>query len=245
VLEKRVDVLEQSCLCPTWKRRLVEVPQSTIVILRSCSPEPRGGGESSHRVERAKRSIKRKKKPIWQRSVNSEGFFAGLHFQPAIAEKPMVLHAETLLRWNNSRERVRDGAVLIWTDSGRPQAAVTGLSAEGTGLWRHEFQSLSTEPFEATTLAVRYGRPPERGSKGKDAPDARRRPRPTVRGFENVRRRPRISGESTTSRISRGRWELRSSPSPSIAMPRPKMGIVDGALFTFPTPHGNDQEVFV
>ena len=156
--------------------------------------------------------------------------------------KKMELQGEPLLRWNNPVSGVRDGTIFIWTAAGRPQAAVQVFQLK-QGLWLHEFQSLSTEPFQSTINGIREWAPARAGIEMKPAPDA---PVPAKTDRQRLVQMRTITEEYQAIddfEDKQSRWELRLLSKPVYRYAATDQGIVDGALWAFA--HGTDPEVFV
>ena len=156
--------------------------------------------------------------------------------------KPMDLQGEPLLRWNNPVSGVRDGTLFIWTAGRRPQAAVQVFQLKD-GLWLHEFQSLSTEPFQSTIDGAPGWAPAKAGIELKTAPDA---PAPAKTERQRLVQMRAIAEEYRAIddfEDKKSRWELRLLSKPVYRYAVADRGIIDGALWTFA--HGTDPEVFV
>jgi len=157
-------------------------------------------------------------------------------------EKPMDFHDEPLLRWNNPVNGDPDGALFIWTENRKPQAAVQVFQTKD-GLWLHEFQSLSTKPFQTTNDGVPEWRPAKAGIEMKHAPDA---PIPAKSDRQRLLQMRAIVEEYKAIddfQNKQSRWELRLLAKPVFRYADPDLGIIDGALWAFV--HGTDPEVFV
>jgi hypothetical protein len=156
--------------------------------------------------------------------------------------KPMDLQAEPLLRWNNPVSGVRDGTIFIWTALGRPQAAVQVFQLK-QGLWLHEFQSLSTEPFQAKFKGLPEWGPARAGIEMKPAADA---PMPAKTERQRLVQMRAIAEQYRAIddfEDQKSRWELRLLAKPVYRYAVPEGGIIDGALWAFA--HGTDPEVFL
>src|SRR5437763_5615438 len=65
-------------------------------------------------------------------------------------EDVLNLQPEPALRWTNPVSGLKDGTLFFWTAAdGRPYAAAQAFQIE-SGIWLHEFQSLTTESFRVT-----------------------------------------------------------------------------------------------
>ena len=166
----------------------------------------------------------------------------GYVFTEGKSGKPMDLQGEPLLRWNNPVSGLRDGTLFIWTAGGRPQAAVQAFQLKD-GLWLHEFQSLSTEPFQMTIEGVREWGPARAGIEMKPAPEA---PAPGKTDRQRLVQMRAIAEEYKAIddfENKQSRWELRLLSKPVYRYAAADRGIIDGALWAFA--HGTDPEVFV
>jgi len=155
-----------------------------------------------------------------------------------------VLRSEPLLRWDNPVSKVPDGTLFLWTDkASRPIAIVQVFIAANTkDLWLHEFQSLSSQPFE-----VRRGDDsvwtPRRGGIGlKPLPEA---PAPAATKPARLTQMRQLAKrfEAQDDFEGKSRWELRLLATPLHRYGQEGDAVVDGAIFAFA--HGTDPEALL
>jgi hypothetical protein len=100
-------------------------------------------------------------------------------------------HENAVMRWSNPLVNVKDGAVYLWTDRGRPQAIIK-LYTFDNELFTHECVSLS----ESRLIAEREGKiawnPTEPGIKFSELPDA---PKPAESAAERLRQMKALAGK--------------------------------------------------
>lgn len=162
----------------------------------------------------------------------------------AMGEAEYQLRPEPLLRWDNPVSKVPDGTLFLWTDrSARPIAIVQVFIAANTkDLWLHEFQSLSSKPFE-----VRRGSDsvwtPRRGGIGlKPLADAAV-PAGTKPARLTQMRQLAKRFEAQDDFEGTSRWELRLLATPLHRYGQEESEVVDGAIFAFA--HGTDPEALL
>jgi hypothetical protein len=164
-------------------------------------------------------------------------------FKTGTDGRPMKLHLEPLLRWNNPVSGVRDGAVFLWTVGGRPYAAAQVFQLKD-GLWLHEFQSLAPERFQATMSDGSPVWSPARPGIAMKAEAELPVPAKTERlRLTQMRGIVREYAAIDDFEDKKSRWELRLLSEPVFRYASADAGIIDGALFAFA--HGTDPEVFV
>jgi hypothetical protein len=113
-------------------------------------------------------------------------------FSPADDRKRLFKwHENAVMRWSNPLVNVKDGAVYLWTDHGRPQAVIK-LYTFDNELFTHECQSLS----ESRLIAEREGKtvwnPTEPGIKFLELSDA---PKPAETAAERLRQMKALAGK--------------------------------------------------
>lgn len=157
-------------------------------------------------------------------------------------EDVLKLQPEAALRWTNPVSGLKDGTLFFWTSSdGRPYAAAQAFQIE-SGIWLHEFQSLTTESFRVTRQGSAIWSPTQPGIEWKPVPDA---PTPANTPTQRLSQMKAIVDRFGANDDFEGksRWELRSLAKPLLRYTSEKQRIVDGATFAFV--HTTDPEVFV
>jgi len=109
-----------------------------VIGLLGADPESSIDGKGQSTADQRLRFAKR--------AAETYGFQFGLE-----NKSRAKLQAEPLLRWNNQVIREDDGFLFLWTEAekGRPVATAQFFLVES--IWHHEFQSLSSDGFAATT----------------------------------------------------------------------------------------------
>lgn len=151
-------------------------------------------------------------------------------------DKPFQLVPEPLITFENPVSQVWDGLMFVWTDRGRPVAAMKCYYHSLNKRWGRTFVSLATERIE---LAGGDGKkkvwtPQQAGlsfaplpNGDKPAADARRRltqMRDIARRFTMI---DRWGLKEPTD------WQLRLLPTPLYRYESPEEGVVDGAMFGY------------
>lgn len=156
-------------------------------------------------------------------------------------DTPIRLIPKPLLTWSNPERATPSGAVFLYTQQGRPQAALCVYPSQGS--LDHEFQSLSASPLLAHRDGALVWSPLQPGLEMKaleGAPPSERRlsrlteMRSLMRAFQAAIVPPR-----------RARKPLRLLTTPVYRYPADDLppGIVDGAIFAFV--QGTDPEVLL
>jgi hypothetical protein len=145
-----------------------------------------------------------------------------------------AFHPEPLTTFENPVSQVWDGYTFVWTDRGRPAAALKCYYHSINKRWGRTFVSLSTELIELQTGDEKLWTPAEAGLSfallpegPQPASDARRRltqMRDIARRFTMV---DRWGLKDPTD------WQLRLLPTPLYRYESPELGVVDGALFGY------------
>jgi hypothetical protein len=150
------------------------------------------------------------------------------------ADKPFRFVAEPLLTFENPVSQLWDGYMFVWTDRGRPAAAVKCYYHSMNKRWGRTFVSLATERIELSSDDKKLWMPEEAGLSFAPLPggrkpddDARRRltqMRDIARRFTMV---DRWGLKEPTD------WQLRLLPTPLYRYEAPDEGVLDGAMFGY------------
>lgn len=157
-------------------------------------------------------------------------------------EEELKLQSEPALRWNNPVTGLKDGTLFFWTSSdGRPYAAAQAFQIE-SGIWLHEFQSLTTASFRATRAGTTIWAPTKPGIEWNPVPDA---VTPAKTPAQRLSQMKAIIDRFGANDDFEGtsRWELRVLAKPLLRYSSDRQKIVDGAMFAFVVT--TDPEVFV
>ena len=166
-------------------------------------------------------------------------------YQFTTSETPaeiLRVQPEPALRWTNPVSGLKDGTLFFWTSpEGRPYAAAQVFLIEN-GTWLHEFQSLTTAPFQVTRAGKSVWHPDKPGVEWKAVPGS---PVPAQSAVQRLSQMKAIFNRFSANDDFEGnrRWELRTLTKPLLRYAVPRQGIVDGATFAFV--HTTDPEVFV
>jgi hypothetical protein len=154
----------------------------------------------------------------------------------------LKLQPEPLLRWTNPVSGLKDGTLFFWTTAeGRPYAAAQVFQIE-SGVWLHEFQSLTTSSFRVIRDGRTIWAPTKPGIEWKPVPNA---PAPAKNAAQRLTQMKAIVERFGASDDFEGssRWELRLLPKPLLRYSSSRGRITDGATFAFV--HTTDPEIFV
>jgi hypothetical protein len=152
------------------------------------------------------------------------------------------LEPEPYFRLNNAVSGVKDGAIFLWLgEVGRPEAAIQVFQIP-SGVWLHEFTSLSTDPFVAEAGSTAKWRPSRPGIEFKKVPDS---PKPGSTSEQRLRQMSAIARDfSADDHFESKAWNtLRLLPKPLVRYGKAGAKIEDGALFGFVL--ASDPEVFL
>ena len=157
-------------------------------------------------------------------------------------DEELKLQLDPALRWNNAVTGLKDGTLFFWTSSeGRPYAAAQSFQIE-SGIWLHEFQSLTTDSFRATRDGTTIWAPTKPGIEWNPVPDAAV---PAKTPAQRLTQMKAIIDRFGANDDFEGtsRWELRALARPLLRYSSDRLKIVDGAMFAFVVT--TDPEVFV
>jgi hypothetical protein len=87
-------------------------------------------------------------------------------------ETKLQLITEPVLRWSNPVRGGADGSLFLFTDEGRPQAALSIYPTEDGKAWNHEFQSLAERELVAKKGGASAWAPDQPGVEFKAVPKA-------------------------------------------------------------------------
>lgn len=157
-------------------------------------------------------------------------------------EEELKLQSDPALRWNNPITGLKDGTLFFWTSSdGRPYAAAQAFQID-SGIWLHEFQSLTTASFTATRNGSIVWGPTKPGIEWRTVPDAPAPAKTPTQRLSQMRTIIERFGANDDFEGS-SRWELRVLQKPLLRYSCDRQQIVDGAMFAFVVT--TDPEVFV
>lgn len=150
---------------------------------------------------------------------------------------------QPILRWDNQRGTVVDGATFIWVQDHRPQAIGASWMTRKASLL--EIQSLAPQPLRATFDSNRFWNPAQPGLTWKPVPDA---PPPADSRPERLRQMKSLAQRFTTHAVKSppdypesSVWRFRMLTTPIYRYP--EQAAVDGTIFAYT--QGTDPEVFL
>jgi hypothetical protein len=161
--------------------------------------------------------------------------------------RKLILRKEPLLRWSNPLAgRKAHGDVFLWTDEGRPAAALSlyeYTTPDGVIHQHHEFCSLATGKLVGAGPDGRNWSPEVAGIKLSVAPGA---PIPAATATRRRSQLGEVAGRfrgSMVSREERERRDLRLLPQPLVQYASAHHEVTDGALFALV--EATDPEAFL
>ncbi|OWK43826.1 hypothetical protein [Fimbriiglobus ruber] len=138
-----------------------------------------------------------------------------------------------LLRFSNPESGTKDGAIYLWSDNGRPQAALK-LYTYDNKRYAHAWLSLSESAMVADRTGTTVWSPELPGVKFRDLPDA---PRPAETAAERLRQMKTMSSQFsaayTAEHIEQKPSELRLLSQPLYRYEVSGDQGADGAIFSF------------
>jgi hypothetical protein len=149
---------------------------------------------------------------------------------------PLALRPEPLLRYTNATLGVVDGTLWGWGERGRPSAVMKlGFRgpARGQRHWAYRVNVLSAKQIEVTFGDGQTWSSRKPGLELSPLPDAPAPADSAARRLiqsKDIARRHSVSAENTNPR---GRIQLRLLPKPIDRYSDPKVGLLDGVLFSF------------
>jgi hypothetical protein len=157
------------------------------------------------------------------------------------------LQTDPILRFDNPVGITKDGAIFLWIgEDGRPEAAIQAFLMR-TGIWGHDFTSLSRKPLVAEKPKGVIWRP-DRGLDFKAVPGASKPGNSAERRLRQMKEIVESFNVSEDFRASldvpsQG-WEaLRPMTKPFARFGKPGTPTIDGGLFCFA--QGTDPEAFL
>ena len=144
---------------------------------------------------------------------------------------PLKRIEQPVLRWSNPLRATGDGAVFLWTDKGRPAAALC-IYTYGVDGVDHEWQSLAEGKLRATYQQATVWQPQTAGLEFRPLPGdvepAASTPARRLRQMHNL-----LRDFTATVGLEPQRHELRALTQPIYRYGDEETEIVDGAIFSF------------
>src|SRR5262245_24098289 len=146
-------------------------------------------------------------------------------------ETKLQLTAEPALHWSNPERGNGDGCLFLFTDKGRPQAALTIYLTEDRKAWNHEFQSLAECELVAKKGSAVAWAPDKPGLEFKPVPDA---PVPADTAAGRLLQLRALADRFSATVTFRGdQSALRRLAAPVYRYGDEKGGPLDGAVFAY------------
>jgi hypothetical protein len=188
-----------------------------VALLGQAPPAPstENPGDPAARLEFMKKSV------------------ATYNVRPAESRRTTYrLQPEPIIRFTNPVGQSRDGAIFLWLgEQDRPEASIQVFVIQ-SGLWLHEFTSLSTGPLNAESTTGLAWTPQRGGLELKPVPGA---PKPAESAERRLRQMRDLAQEFAAEDDFQGEsWQkLRLLPKPFARYGKPGTDLIDGALFSF------------
>ena len=148
-------------------------------------------------------------------------------------ERAFKFHETAALRFNNPITLTKDGALYVWTDHGRPQAALKFFTFDNK-TYTHAWLSLSEDNFVAERDGQVIWSPTEPGIKWREIQGA---PKPAETAVERLRQMKTLSAKFsatyTATHLRAKPFELRLLTQPLLRYETDDDYRADGALFGY------------
>lgn len=139
-----------------------------------------------------------------------------------------------LMRFDNPVSRIGDGMMFLWTDGGRPVAALKSYYNLPNGTWGRTFVSLATEPLKLTVEGKEVWTPKNGSVEFKVLPDV---PDPADKAGSRLVQMRAIAREfrvvDNWGIKNPTDWQLRMLPKPLYRYEASETGVIDGAIFGY------------
>jgi hypothetical protein len=155
----------------------------------------------------------------------------------------LELHAQPVLRWDNSRSRIVDAATFLWVADHRPEVIGGMWIKDGHSYF--DLQSLSVQPLAATVDGTRRWSTSRAGMTWQAVANG---PQPGASRAERLRQMKQLAQEFSIHAIKTAPdydegsiWRFRMMAQPIYRYP--EAAAVDGAIFAYA--QGTDPEAFL
>jgi hypothetical protein len=196
---------------------LVALPLLALPAL-AAQPEP-GKKDEPSGVQKERLAAMKRMASRYEISAGKDG------------ETKLKLTEEPVLRWSNPERGNGDGCLYLFTDAGRPRAALTIYLTEDRKAWNHEFQSLADRPLVAKKGQAVAWAPDKPGVEFKPVPKAPA-PADTAAG-RLVQMRALADRFTATVTFREDKSALRRLGAPVYRYGDEKRDPLDGAVFAF------------
>jgi hypothetical protein len=189
------------------------------VPLLAAGPAPADGKDDKSSVQKERLAAMKRMASRYEIVAGKDG------------ETKLRLTEEPVLRWSNPERNSGDGCLYLFTDKGRPQAALTIYLTEDRKAWNHEFQSLAEQSLVAKKGQAVAWEPDQSGVKFEPAPGA---PAPAEAAAGRLVQMRALADRFTATVTFRGdKSALRRLTAPVYRYGDPKGDPLDGAVFAF------------
>jgi hypothetical protein len=156
-----------------------------LVSVLCCSPLRADEPEKDKDDEAGRERLKNLKRSAAQYTVASA----------KDPKRKFKFHEDAVLRFSNPTTGLKDGALYVWSDRGRPQAILKLYTFDGER-FSHEWQSLSEGPIVAERDGKAAWTPDEPGITFRELADA---PKPAESAAERLRQMKALAGKFTAT----------------------------------------------
>jgi hypothetical protein len=149
-------------------------------------------------------------------------------------DKPCEMVEAPLMRFDNPVSRIGDGLIFIWTDAGRPVAAMKSYYNMPPNTWGRTFVSLATRPMELRAADQPLWTPRAAGVSFKflqDVPAPADKPAMRLIQMRDIAKQFQVVDHWGIKNPTD--WQLRVLPTPLYRYQVPGEEVVDGALFGY------------
>jgi hypothetical protein len=197
-----------------------------VALLMAALPALAAQPEPGDRKDETLSAIQKERLAAMQRMASQYEVTAGKEGKPKLQ-----LTEEPVLRWSNPERRNNDGCLYLFTDKGRPQAALTIYLTEDGQAWNHEFQSLAEHELVAKKGRATAWAPDQPGIEFKPIPAA---PAPAESAAARLVQMRALADRFTATVTFRGdKSALRRLGAPVYRYGDQKRDALDGAVFAF------------
>jgi hypothetical protein len=185
----------------------------------AAEPEPGDRKDEPSAAQKARLAAMKRMASRYEVTAGKEG------------ETKLQLTEEPVLRWSNPERGNGDGCLYLFTDKGRPQAALTLYLTEDGKAWNHEFQSLAEFQLVAKKNRATAWAPDKPGIEFKPIPEA---PAPAESAARRLTQMRALADRfSATVTFRRDKSALRRLASPVYRYGDQQRDPLDGAVFAF------------
>lgn len=149
-------------------------------------------------------------------------------------DRPFDFSAEPLITFENPVSQMWDGLMFVWTDRGRPAAAIKCYYHSLNKRWGRTFVSLSPERIVMSSDGKKLWTPEKSGLSFAPLPDG---PEPSGDHRRRLTQMRQIARRFTMvdhwGLKDPTDWQLRLLPTPLFRYTAPSLDVIDGAIFGY------------